>query len=149
MTKDIKKTTRKMTRARLKDYKALKLEIAQWEQVLVEHLNSSYVGVSNIDGLPRGCDLSDQTAWIATRTILFYGKLNEKRLAAIELCQEIEDALEPLPAIERVLLRERYIFCKEWGEICAVIGYSWRQTLRMHSEALARLGKQHSYPLSS
>lgn len=43
---------------------------------------------------------------------------------------EMEDGTESL------ILHKRYIELKQWEQICVEIGYSWKQTHRLHSRSL-------------
>ena len=61
-------------------------------------------------------------------------------LAAEQLA--IEQAINGLTPTERTLMREHYIEGKKWEDVCVLIGYSWRQTHRLHAEILQKLKAQ-------
>ena len=128
-----------MTKERLKQYKTLRLEEAQLEQELLEHLNSSLIGSAVLDGMPKAGRLADTTASLAMESIRIYARLNAKKLEAVRLRKEIEDCIEGLPGNQRVLMRERYILGRSWEEICLILGYEWRNVHYMHSRALKTL----------
>jgi hypothetical protein len=130
-----------MTKERLKAYRALKFEISQLENELLEYLDSSFLGNTTLNGVVKNTGVSDITSKLAIETLQLYGTLNEKRLKAIRMCREIEDCIDRLDPLERVLMRERYILCKDWEEVCCVIGYSWRQTHKFHSRILIKIIK--------
>lgn len=52
----------------------------------------------------------------------------------------IETMIKGLEPVERLLIRARYIDGLPWEHICNIIGYSWAQTHRIHSDALEKLG---------
>jgi hypothetical protein len=131
-----------MTKEKLKKYKALKIEVKQIEQSLLEHFDTIYPGKMILDGLPKSKNISDSTAKLAIETIKLYGDLNAKKLEAVRLCKEIEGCIEKLEPVERVLMRERYILCKDWEEVCIAIGYSWRQTHHIHSVIINKFRTQ-------
>jgi len=128
-----------MTKEQLKEYRALVLESEQLESELNTHLNSSYIGTSIMDGLPKGSELSDTTAKLAIKTIELYAMFNAKKLEIITLRKEIEVCIDKLSPLERVLMRERYILGKDWEEVCVAINYSWRQAHRLHSKIITTL----------
>ena len=54
----------------------------------------------------------------------------------------IERAIDSLPAVERLVLRLRYIEGRSWARVCMAImplGYSERQVYRLHGSALEKL----------
>jgi len=128
-----------VTKDRLKEYRALKREITQFEDELHEWLDASCSNRSVLTGLPNVGGMSDSTARVAMESVRLYSLLHSKKLKAIALCEEIENCIESLPPLERTLMRERYILGKDWEEVCCFIGYSWRQTHRLHSKALKKI----------
>lgn len=53
---------------------------------------------------------------------------------------EILTAIESIPdGTQRTLLIERYINFKTWEQIAVDMGYSWRQIIRLHGEALVEV----------
>lgn len=66
----------------------------------------------------------------------YYEQL-EAKLAAQQLA--IETAIEGLEPTERTLLRCHYLEGMRWEDVCVQIGYSWRQTHRLHAAALNKL----------
>ena len=93
--------------------------------------------ISKLSDMPRGSnnqqDLSDYIVRLEKLIEeLFKLKLEkDKRRLEIEECiSKMEDGLEC------DILRKRYIELKKWEQICIEIDYSWRQTHRLHSDAL-------------
>ena len=128
-----------MTKERLKEYRALKHEEAQLEQELRELLESSYIGGVVLDGMPKAGGLGDITSKLACETVMLYGRLNKKKLEAVRMRNEIEDCFEILDAEERTLMREKYIYGKNWEQVCIVVNVSWRTAHRIHIVALKKL----------
>lgn len=56
----------------------------------------------------------------------------------IATAREVQNTIEAVQdETLRVLLYERYINGKTWEQIAVLLNYSWRQTLRLHGDALA------------
>ena len=54
----------------------------------------------------------------------------------------IEQAIESLEPIERMVLRARYIEGRTWEDVAERINYSYVQTWRIHARAIEALEKQ-------
>lgn len=93
--------------------------------------------IPSISDMPKAhkqTDLSD----IMVRIEAVYTKIVRIRAECIKRKLEIEDKIADMPdGIEADILRKRYIEFKPWEQICIEIGYSWMQTHRLHSKALA------------
>lgn len=63
----------------------------------------------------------------------------DKLKQSIKAALEIEKAIDSLNAIERELIRARYVDGMEWEDVASHIGYSWQQTHRIHAKALEKL----------
>ena len=61
--------------------------------------------------------------------------------ANVEL-KEIEALIDELEPVERLLIRARYIDGEYFESICGIIGYSYRQTMRIHKCAMRKLQQQ-------
>lgn len=89
-----------------------------------------------ISDMPRGSgqsDLSDYAALIDEQIRL----LQEERLRRAKIRSGIETRIRAMKNDdEQRVLRLRYIKGLKWEEIAIEIGYSWKQTHRIHSEAL-------------
>lgn len=53
--------------------------------------------------------------------------------------KEIEMLIEELTPTERLLMRAKYIDGEHLEAICGIIGYCYRQTKRIHREAIVKL----------
>lgn len=61
--------------------------------------------------------------------------------ASIQL-KEIETLIEGLTPTERLLMRAKYIDGEHLEAICGMIGYCYRQTKRIHREAIEKLQRK-------
>jgi len=91
----------------------------------------------SISDMPKAhnqTDLSD----VMVRIEEVYTKIVRLRAECIKRKLEIEDKIADMPdGIEADILRKRYLEFKSWEEICVELNYSWRQTHRLHSNALS------------
>jgi DNA-directed RNA polymerase specialized sigma24 family protein len=129
-----------MTKQTLSRYTSLQREIEQLQTALFDHLAKCDLSASLRETMPQAAPLLDNSAILAVETIRLYEKLAAKKTEAVRLCHQIEDAIDGLNPLERVLLRERYILGRDWEQVCDTIGYSWRQTHYLHTAALRKLG---------
>ena len=92
--------------------------------------------IPKLSDIPKGCkqtDLSD----IIVKIEALYTKIIRLRAECLKKKLEIESCITDMPdGIEADILRKRYLEFKSWEEICVEIGYSWKQTHRLHSKAL-------------
>ena len=128
-----------MTKERLKEYRFLKLEAAQLEAELLELLNASDIGGGALDGLPKGGELADLTAKRAIASVELYALLNKKSFELLKRRAEVESFIEELEGVERVLMRERYVYGKRWEDVMMTIGYGWSRMHDVHSRILRRV----------
>ena len=130
-----------MTKERLRHYRDIKRETAQIRSTLQE-LEASMTSprAQALDGMPRsGSQAYDHLADVVAKhqdlVDQYCAKLDE--LAAEQM--QIEQAIESLQPRERELIRYRYIEGLSWEEICVRMSYSWRQTHRIHANALQQI----------
>lgn len=62
-------------------------------------------------------------------------ELTEMKMEVIRKIDKLDDSLD------RTLLIERYVNCKEWEEVAECIGYEKRYTLKLHNDALREFAK--------
>ena len=119
------------------------LDSRKKERELLDELNtleSQYIFPSvNIDGMPHGSGGSDLSGFAAQYDAL-YQELIKQYESGIAIRKEVTDAIEAMDAPEslKTLLRYRYIMDFRFEKIAAAMDYSWRHTLRLHGDALAR-----------
>lgn len=134
-----------MTKDELVNYRTLALEarglkdrLSAMENSIYSPRNQRYTSTPGARS-GKGIELAD----VVDRHIKLERRYRAA-LAEVEAQQlAIETAIESLPdAAERVVMRERYLACRSWRSICALMagrGYSERQVYRMHGFALLRL----------
>lgn len=66
----------------------------------------------------------------------------EKRQELAGRLRAMEEALETLGPTERKLMRLRYIEGLSWQAVSMRIHYSWKQTHRIHNNALRKLAEK-------
>lgn len=130
-----------MTKDDLKRYRQVLREI----QSLVDTINVMRAQLEStaakpITGMPRGTAPGDPIADGVGEIDEIYAEYNRK---LVELRQELAVTVRAIESVEdfteKQVLRMRYIEGLSWEEICVSIGYSWRQTHRVHSSALKNI----------
>ena len=67
-------------------------------------------------------------------------KIEKKKLEMLNIRMDIENRIADVQdGLQGRVLYLRYICLMNWEDICVEIDYSWRQTHRLHSEALKNL----------
>ena len=120
----------------LKSYRrAIKREQDILDEIQRLRLDKMFPSVVN-DGMPHGSnhsDLSDYAAILDEQIEL----LKEERLERVRCYQKIEGQIRQMEnEDEQEVLRLRYILGMKWEEVTVKMGYSWKQTHRIHSSAL-------------
>lgn len=120
----------------LKSYRrAIKREQDILDEIQRLRLDKMFPSVLN-DGMPHGSnhsDLSDYAAILDEQIEL----LKEERLERVRCYQKIEGQIRQMEnEDEQEVLRLRYILGMKWEEVAVKMGYSWKQTHRIHSSAL-------------
>lgn len=125
---------------RLHSYIARNREREQLEQEL-QTLESSMTSprIQAMDGMPRGSGGGDPIAGLMVKFIELQEQYKYKLQQLVEAQTEVEELIKDLEPTERTLLRFRYIEGLVWEEVCVRMGYSWRQTHRLHSKTLDKL----------
>ena len=120
----------------LKSYRrAIKREQDILDEIQRLRLDKMFPSVVN-DGMPHGIshsDLSDYAAILDEQIDL----LKEERLEKVRCYQKIERQISQMEnEDEQEVLRLRYILGMKWEEVDVKMGYSWKQTHRIHSSAI-------------
>ncbi len=80
-----------------------------------------------------GMDLVDKIAKLNE----MISKANKKWDELIDYRVDVRNNIDRIDDnMSRTILVQRYIRCLKWEEISAFIGYSWKQTHRLHKKAL-------------
>lgn len=122
-------------------YMKIKRQIERYNLEIQEIRSAKmYPGMNAGDGMPHAQfnnkDLSD-----------YIVQLDRLYTKIIKLCRDrarilvkITDAIDKLPdENQKDIIYLRYIQDMKWEEICTYIGYSWKQTHRIHSNALKNI----------
>lgn len=132
-----------MTKEELRSYRALTKERKQLETLLEEIESPLYSAkVQRLTGMPSASGSGESGSAqerLADRTMELRAEYAENIAELAERQLAIEQAIDALPSTMRQLLRARYIEGLTWEEVCVCIGYGWRQTHRIHAEALQRM----------
>lgn len=112
----------------------------------IEELESERDSITvKLDGLPRGTDLSDKTANLATRLSDMLMKRIEMRSEAWEVREEIVDYINGMAnRTHSRILYLHFIQGATFEFIAVDINMSWRHTHRMYADALIQVGKDLS-----
>lgn len=129
-----------MTKERLRNYQAIKEELRQLEERLLEIETTLYSPKNQkLTGMPsapsKGNAMEDMAARHVELQDLYKSKMDD---LATELLT-IEAAIESLDPTARLLCRYRYVDGLKWEEVCVRMNYSWRQVHNLHRRALDAL----------
>ena len=105
-----------MTKEELRDYQPIKQEL------------------TNLEALARKLESHEDDDLAAL--------YHQKRQALADQLRAIEQALETLGPTERTLMRLRNIEGMSWQAVSLRIQYSWKQTHRIHKNALRKLAEK-------
>lgn len=133
-----------MTKEQLRKYGAIRRERAQIERMIAE-LEAVTVapGAPRIDGMPRNPSPgTDAIANLVARRDELRRRYSAKLEELTEAQLAIEAAIDSLETTERTLMRCHYIEGLTWEEVSVRIGYSWRQTHRIHARALIKIAEK-------
>lgn len=120
----------------LKSYRrAIKREQDILDEIQRLRLDKMFPSVVN-DGMPHGSSHSDLSGYAAILDEQI-DLLKEERLEKVRCYQKIERQISQMEnEDEQEVLRLRYILGMKWEEVAVKMGYSWKQTHRIHSSAL-------------
>lgn len=130
-----------------KQYLSRYLEINREVNVLADDCTrlrslAEKVGCGQLSDMPKGSN-ADQSAPFTRaveQIIAKEAEINKRIDDMMVVRNEIEDAITKVPdSTFRVLLRYRYICGWTWERIAVELHYSWRQTIRLHGEALQQV----------
>ena len=95
----------------------------------------------NYEGEPvSGREMKSKTEEIVVKICSLEEQIQSEIDDYVDVQREIHTAIESVDnPNERLLLRERYINFRSWEDIAEKVGYSYRQTTRLHGMALKNL----------
>lgn len=143
MTEEELKDARHRVKRKLYRYLDLKRERDQIaEKLKTVEGDATSPSSPNLDGMPRASGYGDAMV-SRVAEIIKLRQLYEKKLHDLSVAmQTIEDTIEGLEPVERMLLRYRYIDGFTWEKVSVAMNYSWRQTHKIHARALDKLAMQ-------
>lgn len=120
----------------LKSYqRAVRREVEILDEIQRLRMNTMFPSVVN-DGMPKGSSQSDLSEYVAILDEQIQN-LKEERLAKAKIYKGIEDRIRRIEnEDEQRVLRLRYIKGMKWEEVAVEMGYSWKWTHKIHSDAL-------------
>ena len=130
-----------MTKERLYQYKWIRENIKNLEDRLLE-IDTKLQKTTNTLQTDIVQTTKDSDKW----TLLIQKRMDVEELIKAEICngleemEYIENIISTLDEREKLLMRLRYIEGMMWEEICVKMRYEWRNTHRIHAEALRKLG---------
>ena len=103
------------------------------ESELIDNIRSGLGG----DGTPRGSGTSREVEEKAIRLAEKALEWKEAKLEAIQIRQEVFEAIQEVSGDAGDVLYERYINLKSWKNVADSVGYSKSQTHALHRKGLA------------
>lgn len=125
-----------MTKARLKEYKWIRKNIESLELTLAEIRMKAECKSPTLSDMPKTQGDRDKVSSLVALIIDTEDMISDKLNQAYILLTEIENAIEPLPEREKLLMRLRYVQFKSWEQIAVEMSYSWTQTHQIHASTL-------------
>ena len=132
-----------MTKERLRNYVNIKREAEQIKRQM-EEIEAAlyYPKIQRLTSMPSAPSAGNYQEDLAIHHIELQEKYRAKLAALAAEQLAIETSIERLEPTTRMLLRYRYLDGLKWEEVCVRLNYSWRQTHRLHGEALRQLKEE-------
>lgn len=130
-----------MTKDDLKEYASIKKELKQIQFKLKEleerktSIKSMIISDMNVQTSHNNNSIEDLLIKIEE----CIEEYNKKEIKLYNKQLEIENCINNLEPIERVVMRMRYIDGCKWEEIAYKINYEWRNTHYIHKKALKKI----------
>lgn len=127
-----------MTKEELKEYIETKREIEIIKEK-IEFLESKKTSIKSqiITDMPRGEAEQDRLGQLLIQIEELIDSYNEKQDKLLKQQLKIENEIEKLDnAIDRNIMRLRYLKGLSWEKICVEVGYKWAQVHRHHKRIL-------------
>lgn len=131
-----------MTKDKLKEYTSILKEIKIIEEK-IEYLKEQKTSIKSqvITDMPQNANsekdrLGKLLGQIEELLEIYY----EKKSRGMKTQLEIEESVEKLDnAVERNIMRLRYIEDLKWEEVCVEMSYSWENIHRLHRRILDKI----------
>ena len=139
----------RITMAELQAYAAKSKELRQLRHAICElDMARCSPRAQNISGMPSAPSPENALELLTERKTQMEQQYAEKMLGLYAAQQIIEAAISLLPPDERMVMRERYIFCRPWvsdrkstTSVCTATGYSAAKVFRLHRSAIGKIIK--------
>ena len=136
-----------ITKKDLNDYRKLKLEIPVIQDQIKEleiWVANAAPGATQLTGMPVSHGDPDKTGQILVRLDNLKWLYKKYIDRALEKLTDIELAIMVLDEREQMLIRFRYMKAMNWEDVADSMGYSIRQTTRIHGLIIQKLANQTS-----
>lgn len=130
-----------MEKKELKEYIETKREIKIIEEK-IEYLESKKTSIKSmiIDDMPKPEPEQDRLGELLGEIEELIELYNEKQSNLIKQQMKIEKCIEKLDnALERNIMRLRYLESMKWEKICVEVNYSWENVHRIHRKILSKI----------
>lgn len=130
-----------MTKEELKEYIETKREIKIIEEK-IECLESKKTSIKSmiIDDMPKPEPEQDRLGQLIGEIEELIDLYNEKQIKLMKQQIEIENCIDKLDnALERNIMRLRYLESMKWEKICVEVNYSWENVHRIHRKILSKI----------
>lgn len=130
-----------MTKEELKEYIETKREIKIIEEK-IEHLESKKTSIKSmiIDDMPKPEPEQDRLGELLGEIEELIDIYNKKQDKLFKQQIKIEKCIDKLDnALERNIMRLRYLEGHKWEKICVEVNYSWENVHRIHRKILSKI----------
>lgn len=130
-----------MTKEELKEYIETKREIKIIEEK-IEYLESKKTGIKSmiIDDMPKPEPEQDRLGELLGEIEELIDIYNKKQDKLFKQQIKIEKCIDKLDnALERNIMRLRYLEGHKWEKVCVETNYSWENVHRIHRKILSKI----------
>lgn len=130
-----------MEKKELKEYIETKREIKIIEEK-IEYLESKKTSIKSmiIDDMPKPEPEQDRLGELLGEIEELIELYNEKQSNLIKQQMKIEKCIDKLDnALERNIMRLRYLEGHKWEKVCVETNYSWENVHRIHRKILSKI----------
>lgn len=130
-----------MTKEELKEYIETKREIKIIEEK-IEYLESKKTSIKSmiIDDMPKPEPEQDRLGELLGEIEELIELYNEKQIKLMKQQKKIEKCIDKLDnAIERNIMRLRYLEGHKWEKVCVETNYSWEGIHKVHRRILNKI----------
>ncbi len=126
----------------LSQYKKLE-ELLQATEADLEELKEAYDHIQvQMDGMPRGTEISNPTEALALKITMMTYQVMEERTALLAKKRDIRAVISQIKEWKQIrVINLKYIEGKSWNEIAKEMHYTRRTITRLHGYALLQVTK--------